>query len=210
MGCRRPAQLTLAETRPPGKCKCPSFGARGLGWVRFPALKNVSRDSGPILAASSRRPGNVRGTTKARGREGRQEGRGGRAPRGSGPVLSALGAADHRLVCTETCLPWETEAAAGRAGRGGNIGKRNWESQKMFRTKGGTILRLRRRSLVSKRWRPASWLWILQRVYCVGSQAESGSMKKWGGGESTVEGKSVPRRLRMAGKCHQGECSGIE
>lgn len=79
----------------------------------------------------------------------------------------------------------------------------------MLKTKGGTISK-RRRSLVSKLCRQESWLWILQWIYCVGSQAESGNMKKWGGVESTVEGKSVLRRLRMVGKCHQGECSGTE
>ena len=98
----------------------------------------------------------------------------------------------------------------GRGGGGGrSIVKRNWESQKMFTAKRGAISRPRR-PLVWKLHRQEHWLWVLQRVHCVGNQAASGDMKTWGGKESWAEGKSVPRRLRAAGKCHQGECSGTE
>lgn len=168
---------------------------------------------------------NVQETSEGHRELGEGEERGGerslRAPTGFVPFSNALGVAGHRLLCTETACGGETEAAAGERGGGGAEGrlggealvgsiiKRNRESQKMFKTKGGTILQ-RRRSLIPKLCRQESSLRSVQRVYCVGSQAESGNMKKWGGVESTVEGKSVRRRLRMAGKCHQGECSGTK
>lgn len=191
MGCQRPAQLTLAETRPPRKCKCPSFGARGLGWVRFPALKNVSRQwvhSCCQFTTSRKRQRDNEGCGEGEARGGEGSGGRARAPRLLGPVFHALGAQgaqDLRLERTETCLPGETEAAAGKAGGGGaNVGKRNRGSQKTCKTKGGTIWRRRRRSLVSTLCRRESWLWISLRVYCVGSQAESGGLRKRGGGRA--------------------------
>lgn len=78
VGCLRPALRTLAEARPPGKCKCPSFGARGLGWVRFPALKNVSRQwihSCCQFTVSRKRQRDI----ESLGRERKGEGRGARA-----------------------------------------------------------------------------------------------------------------------------------
>lgn len=79
----------------------------------------------------------------------------------------------------------------GRLGRGGGGGaaavgsnvKRNWENQEMFTAKRGAISR-RRRPLVRKLHRQEHWLWVLQRVHCVGNQAVSGDMKTWGGEES--------------------------
>ena len=79
----------------------------------------------------------------------------------------------------------------------------------MFTAKGGAVSR-RRRPLVWKLRGQEHWLWVLQRVHCVGNQAASGDTKTWGGEESWAEGKSVLRRLRAARKCHQGECSGTE
>lgn len=212
VGCLRPALRTLAEARPPGKCKCPSFGARGLGWVRFPALKNVSRQwihSCCQFTVSRKRQRDI----ESLGRERKGEGRGARAL----PLALYLFRTLWALQVTGSYAP-RLLAGGNRGSRGerlggealvGSIVKRNRESQKMFKTKEGTILQ-RRRSLIPKLCRQESWLRSVQRVYCVGSQAESGNMKKWGGVESTVEGKSVRRRLRMAGKCHQGECSGTK
>ena len=144
--------------------------------------------------------------------EGKERGvEGGRArvALGLGPRFERSGRYRPRAPL-QRLLAWVNRGSGRQARLGGaavlgSIVKRNRESKKMFKTKGRTIL-WRRRLLVSKLCRQQSWLWILLWVYCVGSQAESDNVKNWGG----AEGKSVPRRLRMAGKCHQGECSGTE
>lgn len=93
----------------------------GSGFLAF----RMSADSGPILAASSRRPGNVGGTPRARGGVGELSGKGGDgSPRARGfrPQVRCSSTADRGLLRWEPPSR-ETEAATGKAGGRGKYCK---------------------------------------------------------------------------------------
>ena len=94
----------------------------------------MSADSGPILAASSRRPGNVGGTPRARGGVGELSGKGGDgSPRARGfrPQVGCSSMADRGLLRWEP-PSGETEAATGKAGgRGEGGGGRKYYKAKL-------------------------------------------------------------------------------
>lgn len=144
-GRPRPAPLTWQRPALPENASALPWERVVLGWVRFPALKNVRRQwiHSYCEFTTSRK--------RQRATEGSRRGRCGERSRGFGLVWNALVVADHGVVCTHcwSGKPRQPRRRVGGAVVVGSILKLKRESQKRFKTKGGTISR-RRRPLVSK------------------------------------------------------------
>lgn len=133
---------------------------------------------------------NVQETSEGQGGLGEGEARGGQGrggepgrPRGSGPVFHAQGAGDPWLVRAETCVPGKPRQPRGWRGGvetvesgTGNARRCSKQKEELFCGCGGG------RRHPNPVGRQESRLWMLPRVYCAGSQAESGGVRRWGGG----------------------------
>lgn len=139
------------------------------------------------------------------------------APHGFGPSIKLCSrrySPSPPRACMQNLLSIKGNRGSGTESQVGAaavqfIKKHNGESQTVGKTKGETIWRSRR-SLGSKTPEARKLAVDFAAGILCEQPGRNWQYVKVGRGESGRKGKSVPRRLRTAGKCHQGERSGTE